>query len=183
VILWRALPHDPRAEPAEPGGALWFPRALQGAGRHDNRERYGCLYVTAAPVAAVAEALAPFRGTGDVIDPMLLRGGRRLALAALDLDDAAPLVDLDDPAVLVREALRPSQIATRERTRTQGDALRLHDGHPNAAGLRWWSTLEASWVNVTLFDRAAPQLTLAAVEQLTLEHPDVRAAAAFLGLA
>ena len=34
-------------------------------------------------------------------------------------------------------------------------AERLFDKHPDALGLRWWSTLESSWINVTLFDRAA----------------------------
>jgi RES domain len=182
VILWRVLPWDPSARPATPGGALWFPRPFQGAARHDDPARYGCLYVAEDPVSAVAEALAPFRGTGDLDPAMLTRMGRPLALAELALDDAAPLIDLDDPAVLVREQLRPSEVATTGRERTRRDAARLFDAHPDAAGLRWWSTLEASWINVTLFDRAAPQLRLRRMHALDASAEEVAAAARFLGL-
>ena len=66
MILRRVLPWDPSAGPAAPGGALWFPRPFQGTGRHDNPARYGCLYVCEPAVSAIAEALAPFRGTGDL---------------------------------------------------------------------------------------------------------------------
>ncbi len=52
------------------------------------------------------------------------------------------LVDLDDPAVLATEALRPSIAATGRRRITQAYALRQFERHPDAAGLRWWSTLE-----------------------------------------
>ena len=182
MILWRVLPWDPSARPTAPGGALWFPRPFQGAARHDDPARYGCLYVAEDPVSAVAEALAPFRGTGDLDAEMLTRMGRPLGLAELALDDAASLIDLDDPAVLVREQLRPSQVATTGRERTRRDAARLFDAHPDAAGLRWWSTLEASWINVTLFDRAAPRLRLRHVRALDPAAEEVAAAARFLGL-
>ena len=181
-ILWRVLPWDPSARPANPGGALWFPRPFQGAARHDDPARYGCLYLAEDPVSAVAEALAPFRGTGDLHPEMLVRMGRALALAELALDDEAPLLDLDDPAVLTREGLRPSHVATTERSRTRRDAARLFDAHPDAVGLRWWSTLEASWINVTLFDRAAGHLGVHNVRGLTQGDEEVAAAARFLGL-
>jgi hypothetical protein len=181
VILWRVLPWDPSARPASPGGALWFPRPFQGAARHDNPARYGCLYVTEEPESAIAEALAPFRGTGDLDPEMLIRMGRPLALARLELRGAR-LLDLDDPAVLVEAGLRPSQVATNHRAVTRPDAARLHDAHPDAAGLRWWSTLEASWINATLFDRAAPRLRVRDVGVLAPGDDPVRAAAAFLGL-
>ena len=183
MILWRVLPHDPQAAPREPGGALCFPRALQGTGRHDNRDRYGCLYLATDPVSAIAETLAPFRGSGPLVDAMLTRSGRPLALAELALDDAVALVDLDDPAVLSAHALRPSQVATRVRAATQAQALRLHEEHPDAAGLRWWSTLESSWINVTLFGRAGKRLQVEQVERLRAQHEPVRRAAMLLGLA
>jgi thioesterase domain-containing protein len=182
VILWRVLPWDPAARPREPGGALWFPRPFQGAARHDDPARYGCLYVAEDAVSAVAEALAAFRGTGDLDPAMLTRMGRALALAELELDDAAALLDLDDPAVLTAERLRPSQVATTERARTRRDAARLHDAHPEVAGLRWWSTLEASWINVTLFDRAAGRLRVRDARYLTQADDVVASAAHFLGL-
>jgi len=182
VILWRVLPWDPSARPAAPGGPLWFPRPFQGAARHDDPARYGCLYAAEDPVSAVAEALAPFRGTGDLLPEMLTRMGRPLALAELALDDGAELIDLDDPAVLQREGLRPSQVATTRRARTRQDAVRLFDAHPGAAGLRWWSTLEASWINATLFDRAAGRLRARGIRALQPGDEEVTAAARFLGL-
>jgi hypothetical protein len=183
VILWRVLPWDPSARPGAPGGALWFPRPFQGTARHDNPSSYGCLYVTEAPVSAIAEALAPFRGTGDMEPEMLTRMERPLALARLELREGARLLDLDDPAVLLDAGLRPSEVATNHRNVTQPEAARLHEQHPNAAGLRWWSTLEASWINATLFDRAARRLRVRDVRALAAADEDVRAAAAFLGLA
>jgi hypothetical protein len=182
VILWRVLPWDPSARSAAPGGALWWPRAFQGSGRHDNPARYGCLYVCELAEAAIAEALAPFRGTGDLRSELLERSGRPLALARLELADDATLVDLDDPAVLAAEALRPSVVATGRRPPTQAYATRLFGAHSDAAGLRWWSTLEASWINVTLFDRAAGALQARSVTPLTVSDDPVRAAARFLGI-
>jgi RES domain-containing protein len=181
VILWRVLPWDPSARPAAPGGALWFPRPFQGTARHDNPARYGCLYASEAPVSAIAEALAPFRGTGDLEPEMLTRAGRPLALARLELR-SGELLDLDDPAALVEAELRPSRVATNRREVTQADTARLFDAHPDAAGLRWWSTLEASWINATLFDRAAAGLRVRGVRPLAPGDDEVRAAAAFLGL-
>jgi hypothetical protein len=183
VILWRVLPWDPAARPAAPGGALWFPRPFQGTGRHDSPARYGCLYVCESPVSAIAEALAPFRGTGDLRPDLLSRMGRALALAELELAAGAELVDLDDPAVLIANELRPSEVATSRRAATQAYAARLFEAHADAAGLRWWSTLESSWINVTLFDRAARLLAARGTRILDVADDDVRAAAAFLGLA
>ena len=180
--VFRVLARDARAGARNPGGPLFFPRPFQGAGRHDNPERYGCLYVAASPTSAVAEALAPFRGSGTLDDAMLVRSGRRVSLATLALPDDAELVNLDQPRVLVKERLQPSQVATRHRAVTQAGAARLHDDHPNAAGLRWWSTLEASWENLTLFDRAAPLLDLADERDLEVSDDAVREAGELLGL-
>lgn len=183
MILWRLLPQAPGAVADGTGGALWFPRELQGAGRHDNPDRYGCLYVSESPVSAVAEALAPFRGTGALSQAMLLRAGLPLVLAQLQLDDASHLIDLDDPRILTRARLRPSEVATNTRAVTQAYAARLFDEHPVAVGLRWWSTLEASMSNLTLYDRAAEALRFVEMDPITLEHPATRDAADLLGLA
>lgn len=183
MILWRVLPWDRAAAPDAPGGATWFPRPFQGVGRHDNPEQYGCLYLAEDPVSCLAEALAPFRGSGADVSDLLHRGGRPLSLARLALAPSVRLLDLDDPAVLVAEGLRPSQVATGERTATQRDAAALHARHPRAGGLRWWSTLEASWANVTLFDRAAARLRVEEVHVLEPGDPEMSAAARFLGLA
>ena len=53
----------------------------------------------------------------------------------------------------------------------------LHASHPGAAGLRWWSTYEALWSHVTLFDRARASLRVLEIRVLTVDHPAVVAAA------
>ncbi len=158
MILHRCFPWDERADAAAPGGALWFPRVLQGEGRHD-APGYSCLYVSEEPVAAVVEQLAPLTGT-ELGAADLLRAGRPLSLATLALADAARLVDLDEPLVLAAEGLRPSLVATEERPRTQASASALYERHANVVGLRWWSRFESQWANVTLFDRALEALAV-----------------------
>jgi hypothetical protein len=181
VNLYRCFPWDPAVDPGARGGAAWFPRVIQGAGRHDNPLLYGCLYVTERAIAAVVEQFARLAGT--YLEPEdLAFAGRPLALATLELPDDAPLVDLDDPAVLAREQLRPSLVATHERARTQADAAALYERHADTVGLRWWSTFESQWPNVTLFDRATTALRVADVRELTLEEDAVREAADFVGL-
>lgn len=183
MILFRCFPWDRSVDAEARGGALWFPRMLQGEGRHDAPEHYGCLYVSEEPVSTVVEQLARFVGT-QTAAPDLVRGRLPLALAALELPEGAPLVDLDEPLVLAAEKLRPSLVATRERPRTQADASALHARHEDAVGLRWWSTFESQWANVTLFDRAlqAP-LRVDDVRPIRLEDEVVGEAARFLGLA
>jgi hypothetical protein len=161
---------------------LWFPRLLQGEGRHDNPDLYGCLYAAAEPVGAIAETLAPFRGSGRLDPSMLRRAGRPLYLGKLVLADGAGVLDLDDPEVLVREELRPSRVATRHRSTTQRQAARLHQSHPETVALRWWSTIESMLLNLTIFDRGAPMLELEDRRKLSLEDPEVAAAAELLGL-
>jgi hypothetical protein len=181
VILYRCFAWNERARKDGMDGPLWFPRPYQGEGRHDNPDAYGCLYVADRAVSCVVEQFARFRGQ-RLTAPLLRLRGLPLALAELELDDAASVVDLDRPEVLRRERLRPSLVATRRREVTQPQALALHGRHPEAAGLRWWSSCEALWANVTLFDRAAPQLRLREVRALDLDDPVVVEAADFFAL-
>jgi len=53
-----------------------------------------------------------------------------------------------------------------------------------APGFGWWSTLEASWANVTLFaERAISGLRLEGeLEPLSVDHPAVWVAADWLGI-
>ena len=180
MILYRCFAWHARARPADADGPLWFPRQFQGDGRHDNPAVYGCLYLSVPPVSCIVEQFARFRGQ-RLTAALLRRRGLPLALAALGLDDDAVLIDLDDPAVLRRERLRPSNVATRERAITQAQAQKLHERHADAAGLRWWSTHEGLWINVTLFHRAARQLRLQEVQILTLEDSRLLEAVQFLG--
>jgi hypothetical protein len=181
VILHRCFAWSERAGEQDPDGPLWFPREYQGEGRHDNPDVYGCLYVADREASAVVEQLSRFR-TQRLIPGMLERRGLPLSLAALELDDKAELLDLDDPRTLTKHALRPSVVATRNRTITQPQALELYERLPEALGLRWWSIHESLWTNVTLFDRALAHLRLASVRRLEPGDPALAEAVDNLGM-
>jgi RES domain len=181
VILFRCFAWDESVSARARGGALWFPRMLQADGRHDAPTLYGCLYVSSEPVSAVVEQLAGMTGT-SIEPPDLMRHGHPLALAAVELKESAEIVDLDDPGTLAREDLRPSRVATHDRTITQAQAVALFQSHGGVVGLRWWSTFESLWPNVTLFDRAETALDLADVRPLEVGDDVLLEAAEFLGL-
>ena len=181
MTLYRCFAWRQGARDDSPDAPLWCPRMFQGEGRHDNPDVYGCLYLSDRPESCIAEQLAAFRGQ-RLTASMLRRRGLPLALARLELPADAALIDLDDPGVLKREHLRPSQVATRRRSITQPQALALYRAHAGAAGLRWWSSWEALWANVTLFDRAAGALRVVDVGELTLAHPNLLDAAELFGL-
>jgi hypothetical protein len=180
-VLYRVFPRLTGAGPTDPGGALFVPRFDQGGGRHDHPDVYGVLYVSRVSAAPVAEHLRDLQAR-TVTNRHLVRDGAQLSLAEVDDDALDDLLDLDDPRNLVARELRPSGVATRNREATQPMALALYeDGLP---GFEWWSTIEASWINVTLFeDRVIDKLTLVGEpEPLTLDHPAVRDAADAVGV-
>lgn len=181
MILFRCFAWRRSARGAEHDGPLWFPRVFQGEGRHDNPDAYGCLYLADRPVSALVEQLARFRGQ-RLTAPMLLRRGLPLALAELELDDRAEILDLDEPRVLQRERLRPSVVATRAREVTQPQALALYERHAEVAAIQWWSSYEALWANFTVFERAVARLSVATVRALSLDDLVVQEAADFFGL-
>ncbi len=176
-MLYRVFPYAPGTPPRP----LQVPRAAQGGGRHDNPDWYAALYLARDPVAAIAERVQAFRGQELDDDDFRRTGGSVLTLAEFT-DRGLDLVDLDDPAVLVRDGLRPSQVASTERTATQRIALRYFQ--MGAAGLSWWSTLRADWTNVTLFDVRIPRGTLEAgtLTALSVTEPLVLDAAAIMGI-
>jgi len=180
VTLYRVFPLVPGARPREAGGPLYVARHLQGSSRHDDPSRYGALYTSRTRESAVAEALQAFRGR-DVEPRHLVRTGRPLTLAEIDDSRLGRLPDLDDPRELQRRSLRPSTVATHDRTVTQPAAGAIFDdGHP---GFAWWSTIEASWSNVTLFvERASRGLRISGTpEPLTVAHPVLVAVADRMG--
>jgi RES domain len=160
---------------------LQVPRDRQGGGRHDDPDRYTAVYLAREAVGAVAEAIQAFRGQELTAAALVRPDGARRSLATLDDSDLPPVVDLDDPAILVARDLRPSRVATGTRTITQGIARAIFDG--DAAGLSWWSTLESSWTNVTLFRERLPGLPpVLDATPLTLDHPALVEAAERLGV-
>jgi hypothetical protein len=61
--------------------------------------------------------------------------------------------------------------------------LNLRGTESRPAALRWWSTFESTFANVTVFDRAAPRLSSVATRELTTTDSSVLAAAELLGVA
>ena len=181
MILHRCFAWNQGARDDANDGPLWFPRIYQGEGRHDNPDADGCLDLADRPVSCIVEQLAAVRGQ-RLIASILRRRGLPLAVADLELDDNVAIIDLDDPVVLSGEGLRPSRVATRDRSVTQPQALALYKRHPGVAGLRWWSSWEALWTNITLFDRMMPELRLAGIRTLTLDDPALLQAADIFGL-
>lgn len=179
-MLYRRFPLVPGAGLRDPGGPLFVPILDQGDGRHDNPDAYGALYLSRMPVSPVAELLSRLRNMTLVPD-LLVSEGFPLALATFDESELG-LLDLDDPQNLAGHRLRPSGVATHNREQTQSIATRLHEEGQD--GFEWWSTIESSWINVTLFaERAVDRLSLVGVsEPLTAGHPLVREAAEAVGV-
>lgn len=159
-----------------------MPRARQGAGRHDAPLLYGACYCTQHPHAAVGECIQQLRGQSLTDADFRRVNGFTLALVGLRLDASATVVDLDDAAQLVRRALRPSRIATRQRAVTQQTAREIFE--EGATGLLWWSILNADWSNVTLFHpRVVSQWSVTTPPRpLSIAMPEVQEAAAELGV-
>ena len=132
--------------------------------------------------SALAEWLAQFRG--QMIDAADLErlDQRVLALCAFDSSSLNGVIELDVPRELARRRLRPSGVATHQRPVTQRVAADIFA--EGVVGFAWWSTLEASWQNVTLFaERALPRLAVVDRPQpVSLEDPAVRDAAAAVGV-
>jgi hypothetical protein len=180
-VLYRVFPRIPGAGEEQPGGPLYVPWWDQGGGRHDNPDEFGVLYLSRVPISPIAEILKDYRPR-PITRNTLLNEGAPLCLAPVDDATLDGLVDLDDPRTLADRALRPSTVATRDREVTQPLAFALHQ--EGVDGFEWWSTIEASWINVTLFaDRVAGRLSVVGEpEPLTLDHPAVREAAEAVGV-
>jgi len=182
VLLYRVFPWDESSTGRTAAGPLHVPRERQGSGRHDAPASYGALYCSRQAVSAVSEAIQFFRGHSLGAPDLRRPGGRVSALATLELAEGLALVDLDDPQSLLTRGLRPSRVATGERDVSQAIARRVYA--EGAAGLSWWSTIEASWTNLTLFDeRCHRALTVAdRPVPLTTKTPELLAAAERLGI-
>jgi len=72
------------------------------------------------------------------------------------------------------------RVATRQRAITQPQALAIY--RAGAAAIRWWSTFESLWTNVTVFDRASRHLRIEEVRPLGPRDEVVLEAGDFLGM-
>ena len=181
MLAYRVFPHLPTAAPGRPGHPRYEHRPQQG-GRVDHPDHH-VWYLALRPEVAVGETF----GNHDVWDASLfsfpaLPGARR-ALGVYRLPDDLRVLDLDDPAQLVRLSLRPTQVVSRLAV-TQAWGHRIwgeRDPHDHAAhrwqAVAWWSYHRPSWQ--VLASWRAPELE--AVEPLDLDHVAVREASRALG--
>jgi hypothetical protein len=169
------------APPSEPGGLLYVPP--QSAGRVDNPADYATLYVGDSPAGVCAEVFNRGKYRTEWV-PEMFRGlpvwpASRRVLAWYDLDDAVPICNLDDPAHLTARGMRPSDVITRDYTRSQTWALAIFKEH-RWAGVSWWSFHDSRWASIGLWDRRA--VTNFGFEELTIDSPAIVEAAAVLSI-
>jgi hypothetical protein len=182
VELVRVFDWDGHSLGRSDGGPLYVARARQGSGRHDAPALYCAWYCSLAAISAIAETIQYLRGH-RVTDADFRRvGGTTKAIVRLRVADSLPVVDLDDPSELVARGRRPSQVATLRRAVTQRIAADIFA--EGVIGLRWWSTLEAEWTNVTLFhERAVRHVSIVeAPRRLSTRLIEVQQAADHLGI-
>ena len=136
-ILHRVFPYLATAAEDEPGGAVLIPP--QGGGRIDNPEIYSILFLSDAPAGAIAAAFGRFAEWNDAIlegSPSLPGSAR--AIARFRLPEDALVCNLDDPSLLQTLGLRPSDVVSRDYTRSRAWARRIHE-QGRWSGVRWWS--------------------------------------------
>lgn len=139
--LYRIFPWSADAAETEPGGVFYAPHS--NINRISNPDLYRELYLAAPAEAALAEAL------GDLAvwrESTFRHPVGTLALAAYELDDDAPVVNLDDVATLRDLGIaRPSRVVTPNRQTTQAWARRIYESR-TPVGVRWWSHYNADWI-------------------------------------
>ncbi|MGA8027688.1 MAG: RES family NAD+ phosphorylase [Bryobacteraceae bacterium] len=164
AFLYRVFPFLPKAARRSPGGSLYIPP--QGGGRLDNPEIYSVLYLSNSAAGAIAEAFGRF----PEWTPAILEGapgvpGSVRAIARYALAENTAVCDLDDPDQLAKLKLRPSDVVTRDYTRSRAWARRIYNRR-KWAGVQWWSYYDSRWTSAGLWDISA--LTVEGVELLRL---------------
>nr|WP_271211167.1 RES domain-containing protein [Rhodococcus wratislaviensis]GLK36938.1 hypothetical protein GCM10017611_37970 [Rhodococcus wratislaviensis] len=105
------------------GHPLYEHRPQRG-GRIDHPD-YHVWYLSRLAEAACGESFGNLaRWEASMLEFPLLPGSRR-ALGVFELPDDLRVLDLDDPAQLVRLGLRPTQVVARNLTVTQGWGHRI----------------------------------------------------------
>lgn len=161
----------------EPGHPLYV-HPDQLSGRWDNRALYRAIYLASSAEAAIGEAFAHLsRWTATMLPvPTIPDAQRALGVYSLDTD-AHRLLDLDDPAELVRRTLRPTDVAQRASVVTQHIAATVF-AEQRWAGMSWWSRHLPYWTLHVLWD--ASILRVDRIEPLS-NHPRLRDVAGLLG--
>lgn len=171
MLVYRVLPYLPAAAEGTPGHPLYENRPQRG-GRIDHPSYY-VWYLSRLAEAACGETFGNL-GTWDasMLEYPKLDGARR-ALGVFELPDDLAVLDLDDPAQLVRLGLRPTQIVTRNPPVTRAWGHRIwseldpHSGDRAWQAVSWWSYHRPVWSVLASWQR--PELLR--VEPLSVDHP------------
>ncbi len=126
MILYRCFAWDRRAAVADEGGALWFPRAYQGDGRHDNPDVYGCLYLAVHAVSQWAAARARTNRGPTLIEWVTYRVGAHSTSddpSGYRPSDEAAAWPLGDPIERLRRHLVRSDAWDDERHAALGEEV------------------------------------------------------------
>lgn len=164
--LYRVFPYLAAGQ-SEPGGALYLPP--QGGGRVDNPGAYSVLYLSDAAAGAIAEAFGRFpEWTPAILEGSPSLPGSARAIARYQLADHASIYNLDDPSRLFALGLRPSDVVSRDYSRTRAWARRIYE-RGQWSGVRWWSYYDPAWSSFGLRD--IRHLTFDKLDPFTLDHP------------
>jgi hypothetical protein len=172
VVLYRVFPYLKTAPDDAPGGALYTPG--RGGGRIDNPELYSALYLSDAAAGAIAEAFGRFPvWTAAMLggSPSLPGSARAIAHYELTGDEPVrnlPVCNLDDARQLLAFKLRPSDVVTRDYTRSRTWAKRIYSTG-RWSGVRWWSYYEPKWASFGLWNLR--RLKIKEIALLQLDSP------------
>ena len=173
MLTYRVIPHLPAARTGQPGHPLYEHRPQRG-GRIDHPD-YHVWYLSRFAEAACGETFGNLaRWEPSMLEFPQVPGSRR-ALGIYELPDDLRVLDLDDPAQLVRLGLRPTQVVTRNLAVTQTWGHRIwsetdpHTGDHAWQAVSWWSYHRPIWTVLASWLR--PRLV--GVEPLSLDHPAI----------
>ena len=183
MLVYRVFAYLATASPGVPGHPLYVHRP-QGHGRLDNPRHYDTWYFATTPEAAIGETFADLTSWSDGMFEFPKVSGARRALGIFEIDDRAPVLDLDDARALYERRLRPTQVIARNRAATQSWSLEVYNerddrGGRRWAGIRWWSFQRPHWTVVALWYASDEPLVhqFVDIEDLAVAHVAVRDAA------
>lgn len=173
MLAYRVFPYVPTASAGSPGHPLYEHRPQRG-GRIDHPDYY-TWYLAREASGACGETFGNIgQWSEDMFDVPFITGARR-ALGVFRLPDDLRICDLDDPAQLVTQQIRPTQVIIRNLAVTSAWGHRIWSQHdPAIAGRRWqavqwWSYHRPVWRVLATWH--PPDFDH--VEPLDLTHPAI----------
>jgi hypothetical protein len=135
---------------------------------------YSVLYLSDAAAGAIAEAFGRFpTWTDAMLEGSPSVAGSRRAIARYSLPDRSAICNLDDAAQLLSLQLRPSDVVTRDYSRSRRWASRIFETG-QFIGVQWWSYYDPDWASIGMWN--INDLHVEDVVPLTLDHPELLAA-------